>query len=278
MITTVGTRDGRGLVVEEHGQGQPVVVLESGMGASRAAWTAVAPALAQATRTVTYDRAGLGASPPDPAGRGLGRLADDLVDVLDHLGNGPFVLVGHSWGGPIVRVAASRVPERIAGLVLVDATDEGCDLYFRPNAERDEARFARLLPALARLGLVRFGLGRVRGTLSDVDLRALKATDGSVAAARGHQAELASCTADLRAVRDDPPPVPDAPVTVISGTKRARFGQARRDALVAAHRARADAHPQGRWVGAGASGHFVPFTEPDLVVTEIRRLVDRSGA
>jgi pimeloyl-ACP methyl ester carboxylesterase len=52
------------------------------------------------------------------------------------------VLVGHSWGGPIVRVAAAGVPERIAGLVLVDQTDEGCDMFFSSASER-QARLLR---------------------------------------------------------------------------------------------------------------------------------------
>ena len=76
------------------------------------------------TTAVVYDRSGLGRSPADPKSRTLHRLASDL---LDHLGHGPFVLVAHSWGGPIVRVAAAASPGRVAGLVLVDQTDEGCD-------------------------------------------------------------------------------------------------------------------------------------------------------
>lgn len=272
-MRTVTTRDGRRLAVEDRGEKVPVVVLEAGMGASHHSWGAVAPAVASVTRTVTYDRAGLGASDPDPAGRGLDRLVDDLLDLLADLGDGPFVLVGHSWGGPVVRVAASRVPDRIAGLVLVDQTDEGCDLYFDPKMDRQQRSWARLLPVLARLGLVRFVIGRARGELPDEAVAAMKAQDGGVDGARGHAAEAVASIDDLRGLRDDRPVLPDVPVTLISGTKRSRFGQAKRDALVAAHRALAESLPQGRHVEAGGSGHLIPLTEPDVVIAEVLRIV-----
>jgi pimeloyl-ACP methyl ester carboxylesterase len=139
--------------------------------------------------------------------------------------------------------------------------------------DRQQRQFAKLLPVLARLGVLRFAMGRVRGQLPDDAVAAMKAQDGSVAGARGHAAEVRSSIDDLRRLRDDPPVLPDVPVTLISGTKRSRFGQAKRDALVATHRAQAEALPQGRHVEAAASGHLVPFSEPDLVVTEILRIV-----
>lgn len=58
-------------------------------------------------------------------------MADDLNDLLDGLEpSSGFVQVGHSAGGPMVRLAASRRPDRVAGLVLVDPTDEAADLLF----------------------------------------------------------------------------------------------------------------------------------------------------
>ena len=111
--------------------------------------------------TVVYDCSGLGRSPRDHGGRGLARLVDDLGTVLDHLGAGPFVLVGHSWGGPIVRGAAADRPERIAGLVLVDQTDEGCEL-FSTRANVWTARVARTIaPMAARLSVFRLAAKRL---------------------------------------------------------------------------------------------------------------------
>src|SRR6478735_2114039 len=100
---TLRTRDGRELCAVRDGSGTPTVVFEAGMGGSHHMWGGVLPGVAEITDAVAYDRSGLGLSPPDPAPRSLGRLGDDLCDVLGQLGDGPFLLVGHSWGGPIVR-------------------------------------------------------------------------------------------------------------------------------------------------------------------------------
>lgn len=273
---TVQTRDGRELYIEQQGQGGPVVLFEAGMGASRSSWGAVVPGVAERTTAVVYDRSGLGRSPADPAPRDLRRLVDDLVDVLDALdarGDGPYVLVAHSWGGPIVRGAAAQRPDRIAGLVLVDATDELCDLIMTKGNERLERWTRPVMPVLARLGLVRKMVQRLAAALPEPARSDMIAEDGTPTAMRAHQAEVAGSIADLRLLRDHPEPLPDVPVTVISGGRSGRMGRKRRDTLIAAHRARAASVPQGRHVVSPTSGHFVPFTDPAIVTTEILRLL-----
>lgn len=268
------TRDGRRLFLERRGTGAPVVVFEAGMGASRNTWGAVVPAVAERTTTVAYDRSGLGRSPRDPASRGLARLTADAVDLLDHVGPGPFVLVGHSWGGPIARCVAAEAPERVAGLVLVDQSDEGCDLFFSKANERQIRFSTPLMPVAARLGLVRLGVNRLAASLPEPAASAMRGEDGTVAAVRALNAELAGSIDDLRRLRTYPPVPPEVPVTVITGTRSGRLERGRRPALLAAHRARAAALPQGRHVAAEASSHYVPFTEPELVAREILRIVD----
>lgn len=130
----VTTRDGRTLYAQvlerpSIGRGGVTVVFEAGYAAQRSTWAPVQTRVAQFASAVVYDRSGLRRSAPDPGGRSLERMAADLRDVLEHFGPGPFVLVGHSAGGPIVRAAASN-PERrhqIVGLVLVDPNDEAAD-------------------------------------------------------------------------------------------------------------------------------------------------------
>lgn len=268
------TRDGRELYLERHGQGAPTVVFEAGMGSSRSAWGAVVPLVAERTTAVAYDRSGLGRSPRDPGPRDLARLVDDLVDVLDHLGAGPFVLVGHSWGGPIVRGAATRRPDRVAGLVLVDQSDEGCDLMLSRSNERAERLTRPVVPVLARLGLIRLAVRGLAARLPEPAAGEMRREDGTVAATRTHQAEVAGSIADLRRLRDAPETLPDVPVTLISGGRSGRLGGGRRQALIDAHWARAEALPQGRHVVAEQSGHYVPFTEPEVVVAEVLRIVD----
>jgi pimeloyl-ACP methyl ester carboxylesterase len=270
----ISTRDGRRLHAERAGSGSPVVVFEAGMGASRNMWGAVAPLVAQRTSTVVYDRSGLGRSPADTQPRTLRRLADDLVDVLDHLGDGPFVLVGHSWGGPVVRLAAARIPDRIAGVVLVDATDEDCELFSSKANDRQSRMMIRFGPAMARIGLIKLGVKRLAAQLPQPAADRMRAEDGTVAAARTMGAELKACIADTRALRANPPQLPGVPVTVISGMVTTRVERRRRPELIAAHRARAAAYPRGRHIEATASSHYVPFTEPQLIAAEIELILD----
>ena len=274
--TTVTLRDGRRLHVERSGTGSPTVVFEAGMGASRNEWGAVVPLVATQTASVVYDRSGLGRSAPDEHPRDLQRLVDDLVDLVGQLGDGPFVLVGHSWGGPIVRCAAARLTACIAGLVLVDQTDEHCDLFFSKANERQTRWMLPLLPVLARLGLIRIGVKRLARSLPEPAASQLVAEDGTVRAARTQQSELASCTEDLRRLRVHRIELPDVPVVVMSGTKTGVMERGRRDELIAAHRTTAELLPQGRHVLAENSSHYIPFTDADLLAGEIIALVDAS--
>lgn len=271
----VRTADLRTLFLERAGTGTPVVVFESGMGASRSSWGAIAPAIAERTTAVVYDRSGLGRSGPDAYGRrrDLDRLASDLLEVLDHLGPGPFILVGHSWGGPIIRVAASRRPDAIAGLVLVDVTEERCDLFFSAANARQVRWTFKVLPVLAKLGLLRLAVKRLSRALPADWAATMQAEDGTVDATTAQLRELEPHLDDLRRLRESPPVLPDVPVTYISGTKRSRMEGKRRPGLVAAHEESAAALPQGRHVEAANSSHYVPLTDPQLVIDEITRLL-----
>jgi pimeloyl-ACP methyl ester carboxylesterase len=275
------TRDGRRLhhvVAGTTAPGMPTVVFEAGMGSSRAAWALVQPAIAARTRAVVYDRSGHGRSERDPQPRTLARVAGDLIDLLQHLGGGPFVLVGHSWGGPIVRQVAAREPALVAGLVLVDPSDEGFDAFFAPATIRQQRVFAALLPALARTRLLRLAARSLARPLPPEAAAAVLAEDASLAGARTFQAELRPFTTDLRALRDARPPAPDVPLTIVSGTRPPRVGAALRAALVAAHERRVASAPLGRHVRAERSTHYVMLSEPELVVREILRVVDRVAA
>jgi pimeloyl-ACP methyl ester carboxylesterase len=83
------------------------VVFESGMGASCLSWTLVQPQVAQFTRAVSYDRAGHGWSDPVREPRTAQQIAQELHTLLDATGvPGPYVLVGHSFGGYVNRAFA----------------------------------------------------------------------------------------------------------------------------------------------------------------------------
>ena len=269
----VRTRDGRTLFAQRAGGGSPVVVFESGLGMSRNLWGAVADRVAARTTAVVYDRSGLGRSAPDPPRRDLDRLARDLLDVVDHVDGGPAVLVGHSWGGPIVRQAAALRSDAVAGLVLVDPTEELCDVFFS-RANQVQTRLAGpLFAVMGRLGALK---KVARSTAKDLPgpwASAMLAEDGTPAAATAAGAEVRETLDDLRRLRSAPFPSLDVPVTVIGGLQASRLERGRRGELLDAYRERAESYASGRFVAAARSGHLVPVTEPELVAEEILSLV-----
>ncbi|QUQ63776.1 alpha/beta fold hydrolase [Kutzneria sp. CA-103260] len=269
MLTT---RDGRGLYCRRLGlvDATPTVVFEAGLAGTCSYWAPVQTLVAKWAPTVAYDRSGLGLSVPDSQPRSLTRMAQDLGDVLDQL-DGPFVLVGHSWGGLIVRLAAAATPERIKALLLVDPSDEACEWAFRPSVRRAEQVNQVASSLAARLGVLHLAYGSLLDALPE-DARAEMRTNAfTTAAMRTRAAELAEVPDGLRMMRDHPPTLPDIPVTVVSGARG--MTKTVRAALNKAHRHRAEQSPRGRHVYASESGHMIPTDQPALLAEELRRLV-----
>jgi len=116
---------GRSLAIVCSGSGSSTVVLESGLGAESAWWEPVQDAVARFTRVCRFDRAGKVLSAPAPTPRTSHDMVADLHTLLANADiPGPYVLVGQSVGGFNVRVYASRYPDQVAGIVLVDSMHE----------------------------------------------------------------------------------------------------------------------------------------------------------
>jgi pimeloyl-ACP methyl ester carboxylesterase len=154
---------GRRLHVVRRGQGGPPVVIESGAATSSSMWWPIQDRLASQTTVVSYDRAGLGCSDRAPLPRTAGQRVDDLAAMLGKIGlEPPYVLVGWSYGGPLIRLFAHRYPDQVAGLVFVDVAHEA--VFSTPGGQtylRRVAFLQRVIGGLARIGLLR--LARVRG-------------------------------------------------------------------------------------------------------------------
>ncbi|MGD0064333.1 MAG: alpha/beta hydrolase [Streptosporangiaceae bacterium] len=117
-------RHGRTLRWVEAGSGSPTVVFDAALGEPGSlAWAGVMPLVAARTRVLAYDRAGIGVSDP-MSPLTLAAQVDDLTEVLRQAGNGPCVVVGHSWGGLLAQLVALDHPDLVAGLVLVDPAEE----------------------------------------------------------------------------------------------------------------------------------------------------------
>lgn len=124
-----------------HGEGAYTVIMESGFGRDLNVWRQVAPQLARSARVLTYSRAGHGKSDPRPGLPTIAARTDELEQLVASAGRAPpFVLVGHSYGGLLIRSFAARHPEQVAGMVFVDPSDEGFTIALR---KLDAAAVAR---------------------------------------------------------------------------------------------------------------------------------------
>ena len=126
--------------------GQPVIVLEAGSGADLETWKPVFTDLAAIGPVAAYDRLGLGQSGADPKTPTLTRNVETLHDVLHGLAPPPYVLVGHSLGGVIVRGFSHLYPTETAGLVYLDSPDFEATRVERASVLSGEARERALQP------------------------------------------------------------------------------------------------------------------------------------
>lgn len=140
------------------GSGSPTVVFENGLGEVSVTWTRITTELGHTTRVCTYDRAGQGWSddvdtPQD--GQAIAADLHTLLAVADEAG--PYVLVGHSAGGPYVMTFAATYPDEVAGMVLLDSMSP-YEFTELPGFATEQSMMRRglgVLPSLARLGIAR---------------------------------------------------------------------------------------------------------------------------
>jgi pimeloyl-ACP methyl ester carboxylesterase len=144
----------------EEGRGSPTIILEAGLMSTNLSWTDIRHKLAESYRVVTYDRAGLGWSDIGPMPRTAERIVDELHSLLELATiPGPYLLVGHSFGGLTMPLFATRYPEKIAGMVLVDPV---VPAEWNPPSEQDLKRSSigatvcRRAALLSRAGVIRF--------------------------------------------------------------------------------------------------------------------------
>ncbi|HKN76289.1 MAG TPA: alpha/beta hydrolase [Candidatus Acidoferrum sp.] len=152
------------LNIDCRGQGSPTVVLDSGLGVPAAGWNPVQTEVAKFTRVCSYDRAGYGWSGASSAPRTSNQIVKELHALLEAAGEkGPYILVGHSFGGYNVRVYNGQYPSDVAGMVLVDASHEDQNDRMSPAVQafmkksiEDLKRQQRLAPLLIWFGVARF--------------------------------------------------------------------------------------------------------------------------
>ena len=293
---------GRRLHYQCAGHGAPLVVLEAGIAASSLSWGLVQPEIASFARVCSYDRAGLAWSDPGERVRSIDRFVADLRSVLHRTGAPPpYVLVGHSFGGLVIRAFARTHPDETAGLIFVDTLhpEEWCD----PSTEQRRMLQGGVLLSevgvcLARVGVVRACLSLLSGGAPGVPRRVSRLFGPTAAALldrivgevqklpasllptvqshwsqpkafRGmaqHLAALPFCSSRM--------PGSDAvlrriPIVVLSAANRS-------ERWLAADAALAQLSSSGRHLISSRAGHWILLDDPSLVIDAVRDVVDRA--
>jgi pimeloyl-ACP methyl ester carboxylesterase len=206
----------------------PTVILECGIGgATSNNWGWIEPDVARFARVVAYDRAGLGWSDPGPMPRDGRRIVQELHLALANAGlRGPYVFVGHSYGGLLARIFTAAYPDEVAGLVLAEPSHP--EMFERAPGFRRAVRgigvAVQLAPLAARLGIIRLLLLLVH---TDADL--LPAAEGAAQRAflaspahwRGVAAEFPSWRRDTSLEAAATPGFGDRPLIVLTAGSHA---------------------------------------------------------
>ena len=288
------------------GAGAPTVVFDAALGASSLSWSLVQPSIARVTRACAYDRAGFGWSEGGLMPRTAGRIADELHQLLEIAAvPGPYILVGHSYGGLVMRVFAARHAAAVAGLVLIEPAIP--EEWVTPSPEqhaliRRGVRLCRYGAGAARSGVARAvlllvnvgALPAARALVAFASRGALRREDEGILApmwklppearrvlgrmwtrpqffeALGSQIERVSQSA-AEMLRETHENLVDMPLIVMSSS-------AAHERRIAADLALAKQSRRGRHIVAPESGHWVPLDAPQAVIDAIVDIVDQVRA
>ena len=273
----ITTPDGRKIRAMIHGNGPTLVVLDAGLGANGFYWSKTYKLLAEKLPDVcivAYDRAGMGASDPDPRPRTLAHMADDLDTIIDSFVPRQVFLIGHSWGGTLAQFAAARrhaAGRTITGVMLVDSSTR-TNQYSSLKVRTSVALAPPILRLLGRTRLAKLAMFKLGAGLPRPLRNAAIAGSASRTATEAAAAEAELFLSEIDWLSEQPLQLDGVDVCVISGMKGSKIIAKIRRELIAAHQKIAAA---GRWVPATKSAHNIPLSEPELITEQIVDMVDR---
>ena len=291
---TVGK--GCDLYLFEQGTGDPTVLFEAGIGATHLNWRHVQSEVAQFARTVSYDRGGLGWSGRCLTARTPGNIVRELHEMLERAGvKPPYVLVGHSFGGLVMRCFALQYPSEIAGVVLVDPMR--CEEWPPLDPSKQSQlnlgkKLIRYAVPIATCGLTRLAVttlfrraGRLSGQIASVavpngrhvlgrittEVRKMPREVWPAVASHWSRPEYyAGMRSHLKSIPDTvremhvAEPLGSVPVTILTPGNATPLSDD--------HLERIGSNTQQ--VIASQSEHWIHLDEPSLVIDSIRAMVD----
>lgn len=222
-----------------------LVVFESGLGDDHTTWEKknIVSSISQKIDIVTYDRAGYGKSGQGLNPRNISKLSSELAKVIEKFANGrKVILVGHSWGGAVIRDYAIKNPTKTAALLFLDPSHE---LYNSPDLEN---------------------------TIYEIMLKTYGANAGPTTEIR----ELSESLNYLSKLSN----LPNIPVTVITSMKIDEASKEADAANKGSRQKWYDAHEQLRkgvndfiHIKTLNSGHFIQVDEPNLVLEHLNTII-----
>lgn len=263
------------------GEGSPTVMLEAGLNDFYVTWAKVQPEIARTTRVCSYDRAGLGWSQPSPNPRTSEVMVQELHALLRNTGiEGPYILVGHSFGGIVVRSFARQYPDQVVGMVLVDSAHEEQVSrlpFLKSSADELVAQF-RTLSLLSSSGLMALAPGTIpnRGFPEGAyrQYQAVLATTDYFNAAIAETTFFYSGSPQIK-----PASLGDLPMVVLrhgppevtgdSSTQQIRYEQE----WVKMQNELAGLSSNSKQIIAEKSGHYIQLDQPELVIDSILELI-----
>lgn len=281
---------GRRLQLDCRGSGSPTVVLEAGLdNYGSLSWAAVHDSLAATTRVCAYSRAGIMWSDPVDGPFDVEAQERDLHAALANAGErAPWVMVGHSLGGPYVMVFAGLYRSEVAGVVLVDATHPDQFPRYRRIAGKSmqpDGSDVRLGAALAWTGVIRL---LPPAAMPGAPALVNQAGPAFLATSLGELSrETAAISATLRtagAVRD----LGDRPLVVMTAMRPTSpevlrimdvtpvVGAALRTATRALHEDASHWSTRGEHELVQDASHYIQFDRPDALIGAVRRVVARA--
>ena len=245
---------GHRLDVLRAGSGGPAIVFEAGLGDDLEDWARIWPAVAEFSTVVVYSRSGLGRSEP---GSGDHSAQSEMTELHALLGKlqlkPPYILVGRSYGGLLVRLYTSLYPTDVAGLVLVDGTHE---------------------QQVQRWGVLDSTYPGAFRAFYDSVLKTLKP---------GAEADETRETMRIQAMGtvEGLVPLPDIPIAVLT-SMRVNPAVPYVNGTARGHEAWREMHDEwfrrshnGEHIVTTRSGHAIQEGEPQLVIDAIRFVLDR---
>lgn len=227
------------------GNGNPTVVLESGLGDTMESWAKVQPEIAKFSQVVAYDRAGLGQSERGLKPRTAHQIATELHSALRNASLAPpYVLVGHSAGGLYIRVFARMYPDEVAGMVFVDSTPEDFFEQLKViQSPEEQKKFEE------------------------------KMQDYAATASEGRRDEWTSLDVDLQQARAALP-LPNVPIILLTGmgNEPDKSPEAKR-LWLRLHNEWVKQLPNAKHIITDKSGHYIQVDEPGLVIDAIRQMI-----